>query len=816
MNASVGADERLVVMLEARITEFERRMRQAESRGTRTYQGLRRGSRSATRQMEQDMTRAAGSVRNSVASVTGSIGSMGKVLAGGFLGGLAVGGLTEIVRSSRQVVQGIAQIGNEARRAGLSAQAFQEWAYVAESNRIGVDALVDGFKELSLRADEFITTGVGPAAEAFGRLGYRAEDLKRKLKDPSALMLEIMGRLEGLDKAAQIRIADEVFGGTGGERFVELLGQGEDRLRDTIARAHETGAVLDDEMIAKAEDLDRRFRDLQTTAGNFFKRVIVGAADAGAEIADLRTKLDEIFDSEAQARAALGDETYDAFAGNRDLVDEQAVALGQLEGQYQRLAEEAATAGNALRGAIGQMDSWGYGEAADDLRRLVAEQDELVAAFRAGEVSGDDFAVKLDDIQSRARAAFDELEAGDRVQFGGVISQLERLGGVIAGVISLAGTLKGALASAAGVTADQQNLAAMRQRQAAEKASMDSANAMAQANDKFTASEAARNAATKEQIALEREMANVRKRAKDAGATLTDSEAANLAGAALAGEAARAATGRGGGGSSRSKADRGGAGSQDEFARTVEQIREQTAALETEAIVLASVAETGEDYGDALEFARKKAELLHAAQQAGKQITPELAAEIDRLAQGYVTAGLNAEEAADKMGRIKEQSERGKDALEDMFGSIIDSSMSAKEAVAQLLLEIAKTQMIKGIMALPGMGGLSKTIGGLLSFDGGGYTGNGSRTGGLDGKGGRLAMIHPRETIIDHSKGQQAGWAVKQSGGAVDVRVSVDNNGNLKAMVERVSGEVSARTVASYDRSMPARMQQISANPRKR
>lgn len=108
------------------------------------------------------------------------------------------------------------------------------------------------------------------------------------------------------------------------------------------------------------------------------------------------------------------------------------------------------------------------------------------------------------------------------------------------------------------------------------------------------------------------------------------------------------------------------------------------------------------------------------------------------------------------MGRIKEQSERGKDALEDMFGSIIDGSMSAKEAVAQLLIEIAKAQMLKGLMGLPGMGGLTSAIGGLLSFEGGGYTGNGSRTGGLDGKGGRLAMVHPRETIIDHTKGQKA------------------------------------------------------------
>ncbi|MCD2353680.1 hypothetical protein [Pseudosulfitobacter pseudonitzschiae] len=39
------------------------------------------------------------------------------------------------------------------------------------------------------------------------------------------------------------------------------------------------------------------------------------------------------------------------------------------------------------------------------------------------------------------------------------------------------------------------------------------------------------------------------------------------------------------------------------------------------------------------------------------------------------------------------------------------------------------------------------------SFAGGGYTGNGSRSGGLDGKGGFMAMLHPRETVTDHTRG---------------------------------------------------------------
>jgi hypothetical protein len=48
----------------------------------------------------------------------------------------------------------------------------------------------------------------------------------------------------------------------------------------------------------------------------------------------------------------------------------------------------------------------------------------------------------------------------------------------------------------------------------------------------------------------------------------------------------------------------------------------------------------------------------------------------------------------------------------------------------------------------------------LLGFDGGGYTGAGPRSGGMDGKGGFMAMLHPQETVVDHTKGQRAGNSV--------------------------------------------------------
>tara|TARA_R110000782_G_scaffold72462_1_gene145093 strand:- start:1008 stop:2879 length:1872 start_codon:yes stop_codon:yes gene_type:complete len=54
-------------------------------------------------------------------------------------------------------------------------------------------------------------------------------------------------------------------------------------------------------------------------------------------------------------------------------------------------------------------------------------------------------------------------------------------------------------------------------------------------------------------------------------------------------------------------------------------------------------------------------------------------------------------------------------------------------------------------------GGGGGGIGGMLGFAGGGYTGSGARAGGMDGKGGFPAMLHPNETVVDHENGGNTG-----------------------------------------------------------
>jgi hypothetical protein len=308
--AAAAETEQLVVALEARIRDFERNFMRANRTANDNFGKIEKRAKQSGDNLEKSLSGAA-------SRVAGVMKNFGAGFAGGILGGLSVAGLQQIARGIGDVANSVAMIGSNAKKAGLSNRSFQELSYVASQARIDVDALADGMKELALRADEWIVTGAGPGAEAFARLGYTAQELKAKLKDPSALLVDIVARLQQLDKAAQIRIADELFGGTAGERFVELLDKGADGIRQMIAEAHSFGLVLDDQMIAKADEIDRKFDLISKTIGTKVKGAIVSAAG------ELLEFMDKMKDVEERQSATLGNQLTDL--GRRRLDNENAI-----------------------------------------------------------------------------------------------------------------------------------------------------------------------------------------------------------------------------------------------------------------------------------------------------------------------------------------------------------------------------------------------------------------------------------------------------------------------------------------------------------
>ena len=164
--------------------------------------------------------------------------------------------------------------------------------------------------------------------------------------------------------------------------------------------------------------------------------------------------------------------------------------------------------------------------------------------------------------------------------------------------------------------------------------------------------------------------------------------------------------------------------------------------------------------------------------------------ELDRFNRTLGEYGINAEEYADQVralfGINKDGLEKTKSLAEELglsFTSAFEDAIVGGKKFSDILrgleqdiLRIVTRKLVTEPLGnaltglLGGSGGgssgggvggfLSGIFGKLFSADGGGYTGAGARSGGLDGKGGFLGMLHPDETVLDHTRGQRGGNSV--------------------------------------------------------
>lgn len=198
------------------------------------------------------------------------------------------------------------------------------------------------------------------------------------------------------------------------------------------------------------------------------------------------------------------------------------------------------------------------------------------------------------------------------------------------------------------------------------------------------------------------------------------------------------------------------------------------------------------------ELLREAEQLYEATRTEAEKYATELENlnELQRL--GYIdteTYGRAVEKLGEQYGQAGGMSSEFKGQILDL----VDGTLSAADAFDQLRREIiraAAEYLLFGSNPLAAGGSMEGSLlGGIASifdsFDGGGYTGSGARSGGLDGKGGYMAMVHPQETVIDHTKGGSVSGS--PVGGVVEVLVAMDGDANLVPIIKRVSGQVVAQ-----------------------
>lgn len=163
------------------------------------------------------------------------------------------------------------------------------------------------------------------------------------------------------------------------------------------------------------------------------------------------------------------------------------------------------------------------------------------------------------------------------------------------------------------------------------------------------------------------------------------------------------------------------------------------------------------------------------AQMVGSTMTYRQAIEALGAAKAQqAIADQAAQASADNLRQAQEFAAQQTQALKDGLVNAIVQGENFSDVLANVAQALAKAALQaalfgEGPMAgggsgfLGGMFGgggfLSALFGGKPSFAGGGFTGAGARSGGIDGQGGFPAILHPNETVIDHTRGQRSGMS---------------------------------------------------------
>ncbi|MDZ7874367.1 MAG: hypothetical protein U5N27_15280 [Rhizobium sp.] len=386
--------QRLVVSLEARLTKYERDMARARNATNDNFKKMEGRARQSAENMEKTMGKASASIGEKLQGMFAPLMKGGAVVAG--VGGAAI--------ALKEIANSIAEVDREARKAGVSSKVWQQWTYVAAGTGMSIDGVTDALKELNIRGDEFAKTGKGSAEEAFQRLGYSATDVAQKLKDPSRFLDEIVGKLQQMDAAAQTRILDEVFGGTGAEQMAKVLGMSVTEIQKMRSEA----ATFTDEQVEAAKRIDREFSTMWRNFTVYAKQAAVEGVNVASKVIGfindpsmgardrrlaelnspekqlerLQKQRDGILKAIEREKANTGNFLQQSELRNLETalsaVDDQILDLTGGSDQFKQALKELSAASNSLSGAFG-----GNVTAASNFKNALAELKKLVPDLKA-------------------------------------------------------------------------------------------------------------------------------------------------------------------------------------------------------------------------------------------------------------------------------------------------------------------------------------------------------------------------------------------------------------------------------------------------
>lgn len=752
---------RLRVGLSVDQAQFQRGMAQART-------GLQRFSGEVNRRLGAlGNLPGVSSLQNALGSLGTNVGTALTAAAGAAV--VALGGI------STATINAATEIQNLSRMSNALPSEFQGWAAGARTVGIEQDKLADILKDMNDRVGDFISTGGGPMADFFEVVGPKVgvtADMFRKLSGPQALQLYV----DSLQKA-NLNQQDMTFYmeaiASDSTLLLPLLRDGGKAMGDLARRAEDLGAVMSDKTVRSLAamkltlgEVGTVMRGVRDTIGAAFAPALTSLAETFVSLMTRGSGLRLIFDGLASVVGVLAR----FFASLLTILSGAVSALWELGAAGLRAADEFTGVSDALRmmianSPIGLMyrmvtgfadlmkAAGGFGDALDllgDLAGLVWQG--IVDSSKA-------IPIGLSATWSKIKQEFFLFVADLQSGWASFLIGMSQ-GFASAGMDGAASTL---------VTAAEQTLGEM------DKVRLKAADAF---QDYSTNSAAAGQIITDAFAPAAQAWQNmndmITQSSAEAEAALAGS--GGTGGAGLAGAADKA-----GGSASKAKEKLS------ELQKMMKSLREETAKLKATMWMSATDARVWEN--------------LTAA---GVSADSAEGREIESLTR-----------AAEGMRDLKSATEEWKTSLSDGFRELTKHGASFSDVLSGLASKLADMMWSRGFDAL-WSGGLGKQVGGWFSKIGIGSNANGTKNwrGGwteLNERGAEIVNLPRGTQIIPHQLSKR--MAERQSdGGKLDVRVYTDEGGNWQANVERISGQVVARSTPNIMRQTSAYME----NQRKR
>lgn len=209
-----------------------------------------------------------------------------RMLVGGLAAMVGVNSVQAFAGLVQKTLESTAAIKDFAAQVGLTTREVQEYRLIAKEFGLSQDEIDAAFREFNQTVRQ-AGAGLERPKKLFDLLGVSLNDASGNLRPMNDLFLETIDRLGRVGNDAQ-RAAGQAlaFGETAGPKMAQLIGAGSERINELRQAIADTGMVLSDEQIQKADETAKKLDQVKQVLQVKFAQTVVDNADAIGKLAD--------------------------------------------------------------------------------------------------------------------------------------------------------------------------------------------------------------------------------------------------------------------------------------------------------------------------------------------------------------------------------------------------------------------------------------------------------------------------------------------------------------------------------------------------